>query len=178
MLTGSGPQPESPHNFRSCALLIPLHHRCESLLNPISHHDHCVRNQRVLRTEVIYQEPRFTAYLGREGPKGKVCDAFLQNVVNGCFEEILPPLGCCGIHVTSVTCNNCYSQVENQRAEFKCDEQTTPRDQLAEEFKVTWQLVGGPGVKPGFAASDAAVLFGYTTHPLELAPGIQTGSLR
>ncbi len=26
-------------------------------------------------------------------------------------------------------------------------------------------LVGGPGVKPGFAASDAAVLFGYTTHP-------------
>jgi len=23
-------------------------------------------------------------------------------------------------------------------------------------------LVGGPGVKPGFAASDAAVLFGYT----------------
>jgi hypothetical protein len=39
-------------------------------------------------------------------------------------------------------------------------------------------LVGGPGVKPGFAASDAAVLFGYTTHPLELAPGIQPGSLR
>jgi hypothetical protein len=38
--------------------------------------------------------------------------------------------------------------------------------------------VGGPGVKPGFAASDAAVLFGYTTHPLELAPGIQPGSLR
>src|SRR5207244_11944797 len=27
------------------------------------------------------------------------------------------------------------------------------------------KLVGGPGVKPGFAASDAAVLFGYTTHP-------------
>ena len=26
-------------------------------------------------------------------------------------------------------------------------------------------LEGGPGVKPGFAASDAAVLFGYTTHP-------------
>ena len=24
---------------------------------------------------------------------------------------------------------------------------------------------GGPGVKPGFAASDAAVLFSYTTHP-------------
>ncbi len=38
-------------------------------------------------------------------------------------------------------------------------------------------VVGGPGVKPGFAASDAAVLFGYTTHPLELAPGIQSGSL-
>ena len=36
-------------------------------------------------------------------------------------------------------------------------------------------LEGGPGVKPGFAASDAAVLFGYTTHPLELAPGIQPG---
>ena len=30
---------------------------------------------------------------------------------------------------------------------------------------VFWELVGGPGVKPGFAASDAAVLFGYTTHP-------------
>ncbi len=30
-------------------------------------------------------------------------------------------------------------------------------------------MVGGPGVKPGLA-SDAAVLFGYTTHPLELAP--------
>jgi hypothetical protein len=39
-------------------------------------------------------------------------------------------------------------------------------------------MVGGPGVKPGFAASDAAVLFGYTTHPLDLAPGIQPGSLR
>jgi hypothetical protein len=26
-------------------------------------------------------------------------------------------------------------------------------------------VVGGPGVKPGFAASDATVLFGYTTHP-------------
>ena len=38
------------------------------------------------------------------------------------------------------------------------------------------ELVGGPGVKPGFAASDATVLFGYTTHHLELAPGIQPGS--
>ena len=27
------------------------------------------------------------------------------------------------------------------------------------------ELVGGPGVKPGFVASDATVLFGYTTHP-------------
>jgi hypothetical protein len=26
-------------------------------------------------------------------------------------------------------------------------------------------MVGGPGVKPGFAASDATVLFSYTTHP-------------
>src|ERR1700739_68273 len=26
-------------------------------------------------------------------------------------------------------------------------------------------LVGGPGVKPGFVASDATVLFRYTTHP-------------
>jgi hypothetical protein len=34
----------------------------------------------------------------------------------------------------------------------------------------------GPGVKPGFAAPDPAVLFGYTTRPLELAPGIQPGS--
>lgn len=48
--------------------------------------------------------------------------------------------------------------------EPKCSADT-PRHQLAEEFKMTWQLVGGPGVKPGFAASDAAVLFGYTTHP-------------
>jgi hypothetical protein len=32
-------------------------------------------------------------------------------------------------------------------------------------MSVFWQLGGGPGVKPGFAASDAAVLFGYTTHP-------------
>jgi hypothetical protein len=31
--------------------------------------------------------------------------------------------------------------------------------------KTTKQLEGGPGVKPGFAASDAAVLFDYTTHP-------------
>jgi hypothetical protein len=45
-------------------------------------------------------------------------------------------------------------------------------------MSVFWQLGGGPGVKPGFAASDAAVLFDYTTHPLELAPGIQPGSLR
>jgi hypothetical protein len=27
-------------------------------------------------------------------------------------------------------------------------------------------MVGGPGVKPGFAASDATVLFSYTTHPI------------
>jgi hypothetical protein len=32
-------------------------------------------------------------------------------------------------------------------------------------MSVFWELVGGPGVKPGFAASDATVLFGYTTHP-------------
>ena len=43
-------------------------------------------------------------------------------------------------------------------------------------MSVFWDPVGGPGVKPGFAASDAAVLFDYTTHPLELAPGIQPGS--
>jgi hypothetical protein len=34
-----------------------------------------------------------------------------------------------------------------------------------------------PGVKTGFAASDPAVLFGNTTHPLELAPGVQTPDL-
>ena len=39
------------------------------------------------------------------------------------------------------------------------------RRELAVIFKVTWELVGGPGVEPGFAASDAAVLFSYTTHP-------------
>src|SRR5580693_5522902 len=44
------------------------------------------------------------------------------------------------------------------------------------EISLHSKLVGGPGVKPGFAASDAAVLFGYTTHPLELAPGLQPGS--
>src|ERR1700733_5294849 len=38
------------------------------------------------------------------------------------------------------------------------------------------KVEGGPGVKPGFAASDATVLFSYTTHPLELAPGIQPES--
>ena len=33
------------------------------------------------------------------------------------------------------------------------------------EFRQQLKMEGGPGVKPGFAASDAAVLFGYTTHP-------------
>jgi hypothetical protein len=32
-------------------------------------------------------------------------------------------------------------------------------------MSVFWEPVGGPGVKPGFAASDATVLFSYTTHP-------------
>ena len=32
-------------------------------------------------------------------------------------------------------------------------------------FWVPRELAGGPGVKPGFAASDATVLFDYTTHP-------------
>src|SRR5438067_2181041 len=132
MLAGSGPQPESPYDFRSCALLIPLHHCCESLLNPISHYDHCVRNQRVLRTEVIYQKPRLAAYLGREGPEGKVGDAFLQNVINGGLQEVLPPLGCRSRHVTSVTCNSCYSQAKNQRGRQLHDAK------LAEEFKVIW----------------------------------------
>src|SRR5438034_3645820 len=35
-------------------------------------------------------------------------------------------------------------------------------------------MVGGPGVKPGFAASDAAVLFGYTTHPFGTRAGNPT----
>src|SRR5215813_5521918 len=34
------------------------------------------------------------------------------------------------------------------------------------------KLVGEPGVKPRFAASDAAVLFNYTTHP----PGTRAGN--
>src|SRR5258708_40051310 len=37
-------------------------------------------------------------------------------------------------------------------------------------------LVGGPGVKPGFAASNATVLFVTLPTPMELAPGIQPGS--
>jgi hypothetical protein len=36
------------------------------------------------------------------------------------------------------------------------------------------RVVGGPGVKPGFAASDAAVLFGYTTHPFGTRAGNPT----
>jgi hypothetical protein len=36
------------------------------------------------------------------------------------------------------------------------------------------QVAGGPGVKPGFAASDAAVLFGYTTHPFGIPAGKPT----
>ena len=35
-------------------------------------------------------------------------------------------------------------------------------------------VVGGPGVKPGFAASDAAVLFDYTTHPSGTRAGTPT----
>src|SRR5215475_13542243 len=35
------------------------------------------------------------------------------------------------------------------------------------------KVVGGPGVKPGFAASDATVLFSYTTHP----SGTRAGNL-
>jgi hypothetical protein len=35
-------------------------------------------------------------------------------------------------------------------------------------------VVGGPGVKPGFAASDAAVLFGYTTRPSGTRAGISS----
>jgi hypothetical protein len=35
-------------------------------------------------------------------------------------------------------------------------------------------LVGRPGVKPGFAASDAAVLFDYTTHPFGTRAGNPT----
>ena len=39
------------------------------------------------------------------------------------------------------------------------------------QFKL---LVGGPGVKPGFAASDATVSFGYTTHPSGTRAGSPT----
>ena|ERR1700722_2357921 len=35
-------------------------------------------------------------------------------------------------------------------------------------------MVGGPGVKPGFAASDAAELFGYTTYPFGTRAGNPT----
>ena len=35
-------------------------------------------------------------------------------------------------------------------------------------------LVGGPGVKPGFVASDATVLFSYTTHPFGTRAGNPT----
>src|SRR5579862_1645567 len=44
---------------------------------------------------------------------------------------------------TAVASTNCRPQSESREA----------------------SMVGGQGVKPGFAASDAAVLFGYTTHP-------------
>lgn len=53
---------------------------------------------------------------------------------------------------------------EDERADFY----------IIPEIRQYTKVVGGPGVKPGFAASDAAVLFDYTTHPLELAPGIPT----
>ena len=40
------------------------------------------------------------------------------------------------------------------------------KNQIASRLRAKFRdLVGGPGVKPGFAASDATVLFSYTTHP-------------
>ena len=39
-------------------------------------------------------------------------------------------------------------------------------------------VVGGAGLKPGFAASDAAELFDYSTYPLELARSRSPFSLK
>ena len=41
-----------------------------------------------------------------------------------------------------------------------------------QESVKTQKWGAGQGVKPRFAASNASMLFDYTTHPLELAPGI------
>jgi hypothetical protein len=38
------------------------------------------------------------------------------------------------------------------------------------------KVVGRPGVKPGFAASEATVLFSYTTHPFGTGAGNPTRS--
>lgn len=53
---------------------------------------------------------------------------------------------------------------EDERADFY----------IIPEIRQYTKVVGGPGVKPGFAASDAAVLFGYTTHPLGTRAGNPT----
>jgi hypothetical protein len=44
---------------------------------------------------------------------------------------------------------------EDERADFY----------IIPEIRQYPKVVGGPGVKPGFVASDATVLFSYTTHP-------------
>ena len=46
------------------------------------------------------------------------------------------------------------------------------------ELRQQQKVAGRPRIELGFAPSDDAVFIRYTTRPLELAPGIQPGSLR
>ena len=65
---------------------------------------------------------------------------------------------------------NRFSEPDTMRLDVRIPEPTPGNEQIGNQksesaHDLVGALVGGPGVKPGFAASDATVLFGYTTHP-------------
>ena len=67
------------------------------------------------------------------------------------------------ISITAGPAEHLEVSVAQEAAHLASDGQTG--SQKTESPQLVPCMVGGPGVKPGFAASDATVLFGYTTHP-------------
>ena len=66
-------------------------------------------------------------------------------------------------------------QVTKAQRLFQCNELSENHEnRVGSTCDLRGELEGGPGVKPGFAASDAAVLFGYTTHPFGTRAGNPT----
>src|SRR5206468_2738041 len=75
-------------------------------LHPAEQKGQSGSHQRIARSEVIDQKARFRSGGLRQRPQREVADAVFEDVLGGGLQELLASR----LHVTSVTCNNRFSQ--------------------------------------------------------------------